>query len=472
MRALLAGIIACGVFVTSAAAQQQSDSTGTVDTRPSVRAQIERLERLTSGDVTPDKMTVYLRWLADLYTGIGDLDGAQSAYQRILVLDPYDLASSNLLAMFLLDQRKKPGDALQFLDQTIGWASKQEPTPLYLGQTYALQARALRELGRYDEALAASNRATARLDPDAAEEVLRIQAVSLQELGKRDDAEKAFEHLIGLTGGSSADDINSLIALETAKSGSIDAKQLRARVQKAIDDARREREETLRHDGAEMVVLEGEGLVRLEGTLRRGKGPNAVLFVPDLGGRRSAYTPYAQLLALDGVTAFAIDPRGHGDSRCDSLPSFLELSLDNRERIASDIATARRYMTDTLKIPTARIAVVVAGAASTDVEHAMHSLDLGTIVVHLSPVFDPLDRDVASAIAFRPPRPALVMVSEEDMYSVQSVSAMQAAQPDQPITVKTVRSSGHGVTLLHRPENFAVITEWLDGQFGAEPASR
>ncbi|HEX6790599.1 MAG TPA: tetratricopeptide repeat protein [Candidatus Krumholzibacteria bacterium] len=471
MRTLLAGIIACGVLATSASAQQ-SDSTGTVDTRPSVRAQIERLERLTSGDIGPDKMTVYLRWLADLYTGTGDLDGAQGAYQRILVLDPYDLGSSNLLAMFLLDQRKKPDDALELLDQTIGWASQAQPPPLYLGQTYALQARALRELGRYDEALAASDRATERLDPDAAEDALRTQAVSLKELGKRDDAEKAFVHLIGVTGGSNADDINALIALETAKKGSIDAGQLRAQVKKTIDDARHEREEYLRHDGAEMIVLEGEGHVRLEGTLRRGKGKNAVLFVPDLGGRRSAYTPYAQLLALDGVTTFAIDPRGHGDSRCDSLPSFLELSLDHRERIASDIAAARRYLTDTLKFPVNRIAVVVAGAASTDVEDAMHGQNLDTIVVHLSPVFDPLDRDVASAIAFRPPRPALVMVSEEDMYSVQSVNAMQAAQPDHPITVRTVRSSGHGVTLLHRPENFAVITEWLDGQFGTEPASR
>lgn len=468
MRALAAGImVLSGAWCALASGAQAQDSSGVVDTRPGTQEQIARLEKLTSGDVGPDKMTVYLRWLADLYTGTGNLDAAQAAYQRILVLNPYDLASSNLLATFLLDQRNDAAGAEKLLGQTIGWASKAEMQPLYLGQTYALHARALRELGRHDEAIAASEQAAARLDADAAEDALRTQAISLKATGKRDEAAKTFEHLIGLTGGSNADDINALIAIETEKNGSIDGDEFRDRVSRAIETARKERESSLRHDGAEMVVLEGEGHVRLEATLRRGKGPNAVLFVPDLGGRRSAYNPYAQLIALDGITTMSIDPRGHGDSRCDSLPSFLELSAEQRDRIPSDIAAARQYLVNTLRIASDRIAVIVAGSACADVEHAMHSLGLGAVVVHLSPVFDPLDRDIASAIAFRPPRPALMVVSEEDVYAVQSVNAMRAARPDDPITVKTVTSSGHGITILHKPENFATITAWLDKQFAS-----
>ena len=457
------------LLCTLAPMARAQDTGGTVDTRPSTQQQIARLERLTTGDIPPDKMTVYLRWLADLYTSIGQLDDAQRSYQRILVLDPYDLGTSNLLATFLLEQRHDAAAAERLLGETIGWAEKAQPQPLYLGQTYALQARALRELGRYDEALAASEIATRRLDPDAAEDAYRTEALSLKALGKPDRAAEVFEHLIGLTGGSSADDINALIAIETAKSGTIDASAFRARIRKAIDDARREREKSIRHDGGEMVVLDGTGRVRLEGTLRRGKGPNAVLLVPDLGGRRSLYTPFAQLLSLDGITTLAIDPRGHGDSRCDSLPSFHQLSSDHRDRIPDDIATAKKYLTDTLKIPADRIAVIVAGAASADVEHAMHGLNLGAIVIHLSPVFDPLDRDIAAAIAFRPPRPALMMVSEEDVYSVQSVTAMRDARPNDPIKVKKVYSSGHGIALLHQPANFAFMTGWLDEQFASSP---
>jgi tetratricopeptide (TPR) repeat protein len=448
----------CGALAAAAGAQ---DGSGPVDTRPGTKQQIERLEFITRGDVHPDKMTVYLRWLADLYIGSGDLDAAQRSYERILVLDPYDLGTSNLLAEFLLDQRHDAVAAEKLLEQTIGWAKRAEMQPLYLGRTYALHARALRELGRYEEALAASEEAMKRLDPDAAEDALRTQAVSLKAMGQHDRAAEAFEHLIGLNGGSNADDINALIAIETEKRGSIDAGDFRKRVQSAIADARKERAEAIEHEGAEMVELEGEGRVRLEGTLRRGKGERAVLFVPDLGGHRSAYTPYAQLLALDGYTTLSIDPRGHGDSRCDSLPSFLELSAEHRARIPSDIAAAQRYLRDTFKIPADRIAVIVEGAACADVEHAMHGLSLGAIVVHLSPIFDPLDRDIASAINFRPPRPALVVVSEEDAYSVQSANAMRDARPSDPIIVRTVHSSGHGVTILHRPENFAMITAWL-----------
>jgi tetratricopeptide (TPR) repeat protein len=460
---LLPAVILLWCALSPAALAQSSE--GVVDTRPGTRAQIERLERLTAGDVAPDKMRVYLRWLADLYTGTGELDLAQGAYERILVFDPYDLATINLLAMFLLDQRKNPEAAAKRAGESIEWAARQEPPPLYLGQTYALQARALRELGRYDEALAAGEKAAARLDPDAAEDALRSQAISLRELGRWKEAGAAFENLIGVTGGSNAGDINALIAIETRQHGSIDAVAFRARVQRAIEEGRRARAEELRHNGAEMVELEGEGHVRLEATLRRGSGRNAVLFVPDLGDRRSAYTPYAQLLTLDGYTTLAVDPRGHGASRCDSLPSFLELPADHRDRIPADIATAKDYLTGTLGIPADRIAVIVSGAASTDVEHAMHGLHLNAVVVHLSPVFDPLDRDVAAAIEFRPPRPALMVVSEEDVYSVQSVDAMRRARPDDPITVKRVRSSGHGVTLLSRPENFAAVHGWLDRQF-------
>src|SRR5262245_11568608 len=82
-----------------------AQSGGTVDTRQSTQNQIARLEFLLKGDTPPDKQTVYLRWLADLYTLSGDLDSAQRSYMRVLDVDPYDVATSNLLAAFLLDKR-------------------------------------------------------------------------------------------------------------------------------------------------------------------------------------------------------------------------------------------------------------------------------------------------------------------------------------------------------------------------------
>ena len=251
-------------------ALSRAQSGGAVDTRKSTQDQIARLEFLLKGDIPPDKQTVYLRWLADLYTLSGDLDSAQRSYMRILDFDPYDVATANLLATFLLDKRHDAAGALKVCETTVGWGSKAEPAPLYLGQTYALEARALRELGRYQEAVEAVEKARARLDPDAAEEALRTQGLSFKALGKNAEAMAAFEELFGLTGGSNADDTNALIALETAKSGSINADAFRKRMRALVEKARQQRAEDLRREGAEMVVLEGEGHVRLEGTLRRG----------------------------------------------------------------------------------------------------------------------------------------------------------------------------------------------------------
>ena len=448
----------CGAFVAQSQAQ---DSTGAVDTRASIKAQIAQLEFMCKGDTPFERQTVYLRWLADLYTLSGDLTSAQRSYDRILDINPYDVASTNLYAAFLLDHKRDAAAAAKVCETAIGWGSKAQPAPLFLGQTYALHARALRDLGRYQESIAEVEKARARLDPDDSEDALRTEATGFKALGKTDEATKAFEELVGLAGASNAEDTNALIALETAKKGSINADAFRKRMHTLVDNARKERAEALQHEGAEMVVLEGEGHVRLEATLRRGKGTRAIVLVPDLGGRRSAYTPYAQLLALDGFTTLAIDPRGHGDSRCDSLPSFVQLSADQREKIPSDIATAQHYLRDTLKIPASQIAVIAEGAACGDVEHAMHDLDLGAVVVHLSPIVDPLDRDVAAALQFRAPRPTLLVVSDEDVFSVRSVNAIRDLRTKDPFEVHNVHASGHGVGMLHDPEHYAWVSSWL-----------
>jgi hypothetical protein len=158
-----------------------------------------------------------------------------------------------------------------------------------------------------------------------------------------------------------ADDTNALIALETAKKAHRTPTHFASGMRTLVENARKERAEALQHEGAEMVVLEGDGRVGWRARCGAAKEHAAIVLVPDLGGRRSEYTPYAQLLALDGFTTLAIDPRGHGDSRCDSLPSFVQLSADQRDKIPSDIATAQRYLRETLKIPASKIAVIAEG---------------------------------------------------------------------------------------------------------------
>jgi hypothetical protein len=456
------------VAVLCASSVRGQDSSGTIDTREGIDTQIRNLERLIGGDVAAEKQAVTLRWLTDLYMSIGQFDRAASAFEQILVFFPGDVATSNAYAAMLLDRRHDPAGAEKVLGAAIEWSGASATPPPFLGRAYALQARALLELGRRDEALQAADRAVAMLDEDAAEDAVRVRARCLADLGRRDDARAAYLSLIGSTGDSNPDDDAALIALLSA-STPVDAAAFDRAVAGAVRDARRARADAARAEGAAIVELKGEGGVRLEATLRRGKSPAAILFVPDLRGRRSAFTPYAQLFTVDGVTTLTLDPRGHGDSRCDSIPSYDLMPARQRDQLASDVATAWRYLKDKVGVEVDGIAIVAEGGACTTVERAIHEHGVVAVVVHLSPLFTADDRDLTAALSFRPPKPMLAVASDEDAFAMQSLWLLDEAGKDAAagrngarptVTTRVFRFSGHGVQLLRDPANFAVVSTW------------
>jgi tetratricopeptide (TPR) repeat protein len=457
-----AGVLAIAGLAAFAAHDARAQGAGAVDTRKDVAERIRELEMQVGGDESAEQQSVLLLWLADLYVTAGRLDDAQRAYEQILVFFPFDPATTNAYARFLLEQRRDPAHADSILHDALANASELPSPPPYIGESYALRARALRALGRCDEAIAPSDNALALLDEDAAEEALREKAACLRETGRRDEARTCYLQLIGASGGSNADDISAYIALLTASEGHIDAERVRRSITTAISDARTQRMEIAAREGAEIVELRASDGARIEATLRRGNRPGAVVFVPESGARRTDFTPYAQLLALDGVTTLTVDPRGHGDSRCDSLPEVALLSDAHRARISDDIATAIAHLRDRLEFPVPDIAVVCEGDAGGYVERARHENALPVAVVHLSPIFDPEDRALAAALSFRPPRAALLLASNEDVYAVRSLGYFIDTAGRDAVTTRIFRSSGHGVSLLRDPGNYLTVSDWLD----------
>jgi tetratricopeptide (TPR) repeat protein len=461
-----AAAFACAALLAAAAAARAQDSSGAIDTRGDVEERIRYLEQFVGGDMAAEKQSVVYRWLADLYISAGRLDDAQRAYESILVFYPNDVGAANAFATFLLDHRHDPAAALKVLDDAVAWARSMENPPPYLGETHALRARALGELGRDEDALRAVERAVALMDAGAAEEALRVQARSLQSLGRSQEARETLLRVIGLSGGSNPGDESALIALMTEKSGKVDAKQVDAAVEKAILDARARRAEALKREGAEVVVIHGEGGARLEATLRRGKDAGAILMVPDLGGRRATWTPYAQLFSLDGITTLALDPRGHGDSRCDSLPSFADLTPDQRVKLPDDIAAGFDYLHHTLRVPAEKIVIVVEGASCALAERTVHERGIAPGLVHLSPVFDPDDRDLASVFEFRRPLPTLVAASDEDAFAMRSMALLTDTYPSPKTDTRVFSASGHGAYMLRNPGNFAAVSNWVRKTLG------
>ncbi len=447
-----------GMFAIPSLAQ---DTSGEIDTRKAINRRIFELEGMISGDVSAEKQAVTLRWLADLYIAAGRIDDAEYAYERILVHFPYDVASCNAYAEFLLDTRKNPEKALEVTHDTILWSQSAPSPPPYLGETYALRARAFADAGQCENAMHAAGEAVSRSEEDAAEDARRTQARCVTISGDEGQAKKILLGVIGDTEASSPDDKSALIALLTKKNKRVDTREVDREIARAIDESRKRRAKELEREGASMVDLAGADRVRLEATLRAGEGKAAVLFVPDGGGRRSTFTPYAQLFTLDGFTAMTLDPRGHGHSRADSLPSFDAMPEHHRLEVPSDVATAFDYLTRTRRIDPSRIVVVAAGTGCGAVERAMHEHNLAPAVVYLSPIFASDDRELATAFSFRPKRPALVLASDEDTYAVMSLRAFRAAFPDDDVQTKTYKSAGHGVSLLRDPAHFADVDAWI-----------
>ncbi len=437
------------------------DVTGTIDTREAIEKRIYELENMLGGDVSAERQAVTLRWLADLYVSVGRLNDAEAAYDRILVFYPYDTAASNAYAEFLLDTRGDADRALEATRSAIAWARSSDSPPLYLGQTFAIRARAFAHLGKCDDAIRVADEAILLSQEDAADDARRTRSRCLSMQGKDADAKAQLLEVIGDTGGSSPDDKSALIALLAKDNKKVSPSEVDRAIQSAIAASRKERTANLAREGATVVELTSRDRVRLEATLRPGDGASAVLFVPEASGRRATFTPFAQLLTLDGYTTLTLDPRGQGDSRCDSLPAFDAMSEHHRNAIADDIATAFQYLVDKRHIEPTRIVVIAAGDACSVVERTMHEHNIAPPVVYLSPVFPDADRDLASAVSFRPPAKALVLASKEDVYAVRSLYAFQTALATDRVTAKVYPSGGHGASLLREPAYFLDVDTWV-----------
>ncbi len=465
---ILACLLTTLISVTPVMAQ---DTGGAIDTRAAIERRIYELEGLMSGDVAAERQAVTLRWLAELYLSVGRVDDAEAAYEQILVFFPYDVASCNLFAEFLLDTRNDTERALKVTSDAIAWSREADSPPPYLGETYAIRARAFAKAGQCQDALRAAERAVDLSEEDASDDARRTSSRCLAQLGKNGEAQELLLQVIGDTGGSNPDDESALVALLTRDKKQVAAKEVDRLVAGAIQDGRKRREKALAREGAQMVELAGADRVRLEATLRTADGAAAILFVPDLGGRRSTFTAYAQLFTLDGFTTLTLDPRGHGDSRCDTLSSFDAISAHQREQIPADIATAFAYLVETRGVAPANIVVIAAGAGCNAVERAIHEHNLAPAVVYLSPIFPLEDRDLASAFSFRPPRPALVLASDEDAYAVRSMHAFQTAVANDAVNTKTYRAAGHGASLLRDPARFLDVDTWVKKSVDAPPTA-
>jgi alpha-beta hydrolase superfamily lysophospholipase len=377
----------------------------------------------------------------------------------------------NAYATFLLEARHDGERAESLLVAASQWGRYTDARSLDRATTYELLARIGMESGDFEAAVRHARLAIDLVDHEASTGARRVLAESLRRSGDYDAAADAYLELIALERGTQPEDVNALklIVGQTDRYAATDVNDL---IEAAIEERTDERRRQFEAEGAELITIESEDGYELEGTLRRRDGGGAVLFVPDLGGTRTAFRPYAQLLGVDGFSSLTLDLRGQGGSRSDSVSTQQDLSAGQFDRLPDDIVAGFRFLERALDAGAGRIVIVSEGRSSALVERAMRRGRLAAPVVHLSPAFEPDERVLRDAIAFHPDRPILLFYSDEDLSALRSVSFYKNTKEFRQLEIRVLHGAGHGVDVLRRDaEALEVFQRWIRRAGGSAPGA-
>ncbi|MBI2133997.1 alpha/beta fold hydrolase [Candidatus Woesearchaeota archaeon] len=211
------------------------------------------------------------------------------------------------------------------------------------------------------------------------------------------------------------------------------------------------------HEGimkAETIKIETADGFSLEGSFYEGNSSKSILLLHMLGRDRHDYDALAQKLQAQGFSALSIDSRGHGKSttkqgKTENADSFTEQDFRN---MALDVEAAKEYLDKRGKTMTAIVGASI--GANTAIKYASGDSGIKTVVL-LSP-----GENYRGVIITEPAnnfdRPALVIASGEDAYSVKS--SKNISNPK--IKLKMLNNKGHGTDMLDN-DTSKIIIDWI-----------
>ncbi|MGE5359793.1 MAG: alpha/beta hydrolase [Bacteroidales bacterium] len=184
-----------------------------------------------------------------------------------------------------------------------------------------------------------------------------------------------------------------------------------------------------------------------------------VILLHALTRSRDDWQAVAARLADAGISALAIDLRGHGASGPDPAggPGADDLSRD-----VLDVQAAHAFLASRPDLGVT--AVGIAGAdigANLAVVAAAATPSIRSIAL-LSPGLD--YRNIRTEAAFKKygDRPALLVASEEDSYATRSIRRIEKGAASGTREVRLVNGAGHGTVMLARqPDLVALLVEWF-----------
>ena len=178
----------------------------------------------------------------------------------------------------------------------------------------------------------------------------------------------------------------------------------------------------------------------------------AVVLVHMLTRTKEDWRPFAERLQAAGITALALDLRGHGQSEGSAAPA---------QAMALDVRAAVSWLAARSEVRAGAVAIV--GASLGASLALLTAADVPTVrgVALLSPALDYRGVRIEAAAKKYGRRPMLLAVSSEDPYALRTVRALTGeGQPAREQRIST--QAAHGSHLVDRdPEVAAALVDWL-----------
>jgi len=223
----------------------------------------------------------------------------------------------------------------------------------------------------------------------------------------------------------------------------------------------------LRADEIEIRTPDG---VRLRATYRKAEGETkrAALLLHMLGGSRKDWKPLESLLLEKGISTFALDFRGHGESVTKADGSAIDhTAFDDRTwpLIAKDVAPALQFL-ESQGFKRQEITLIGASiGANVAVINVSREAQLRSAVL-LSPGMNYRQIRIEDAVREWNSRPLLVIAAEDDAYSAGAAGKIReilASKESVKVEVYPGHSA-HGTRMLDGiPGAAAKIAGWVAG---------
>ena len=178
----------------------------------------------------------------------------------------------------------------------------------------------------------------------------------------------------------------------------------------------------------------------------------AVVLVHMLTRTKEDWRPLAERLQAAGITALALDLRGHGQSEGSAAPA---------SAMALDVRAAVAWLAARPEVAAGAVAIVGASLGASLALIAAADTPTVRSVALLSPAADYRGVRLEAAAKKYGNRPMLLVASSEDPYALRTVRAMTGGH--QPAHEQRISNqAAHGSHLVDRdPDVAAALVDWL-----------